>query len=115
DGGVRKTFETQLAGHRQAERISPAASAVLFFARRLVGRAHSPFAFFSALPPAGAQLRRSGDTAIHREIERRWNFRSDISRPVAEIGGQGQGVHDLAGIEKIVRIESSLDLSKGLL
>src|ERR1700687_704082 len=54
EGGVGKTFQSQLAGDRQAQGISSAAGAVLFLARRLIRGTHRPFALFSTFTHAGA-------------------------------------------------------------
>ena len=74
-----------------------------------VGRAHGAVQGLSAGADAAAHLDRASEAPERRVVEEALRLRRAVVGAVAEVGGEGGRVDDLAGVEQSRRVERALD------
>ncbi len=97
------------SGHRQTQRVRPAARRMFFVARRHVRRTHRAIQRLAADAEAAAHLDRAAHPVVFTEVEMRRRIRRDVRDAVAQVRRKRRTIDDLAGIEGAAGIERLLD------
>src|SRR6516165_9722649 len=111
-------FRSSILRHRgedESQGVSSAAGAVFFISGGPIGRAHGTAFKLAADSRAVAHFDGAYKTSLATVIEHRRWLGGMILRTITEVLGHGRGVHYLAGIEEVMRIEGVLDLPEGVI
>ena len=99
----------EAAGHRRPQGVGPPPGRVGLVAGGHVGRAHRAVQGLAARADAAAHLDRAPQAPERRVVEVALRLRGAVLGAVAQVGGEGRRVDDLAGVEQPRRVERALD------